>query len=77
MLELEKINHIKTPVKTLQANYELLDHLCKTLDPYQDLGEEQKNILASFNIRCWENPFQLTNEILQALMNLEEQINNE
>ena len=77
MLETNNILHTKNSLSKLQTQYEQLNHLCKTLDPYQSLNEAQKNLLASFDIRCWENPFQLTNEILQALMNLEEQINHE
>lgn len=61
----------------LQDDYNRLNQICATLDPYQELSERDKESLAQFDIRCWENPFQLTNEILKRLLELEEKISHE
>ncbi len=58
----------------LLEEYRRLSKLCLELDPYQPLTEAQKDELAYFDIRCWDNPFALTNEMLQKLMELEEQL---
>lgn len=59
----------------LQEEYQALVQLSATIDPYKGLTEKERDTLAQLNIRCWDNPFNLTNEILQKMMELEEKIN--
>lgn len=72
-----KNNKIHKTKVHLQNDYDRLNKICAALDPYQELTDKQKENLAQFEIRCWENPFQLTNEILTKLLEIEEQLRHE
>ena len=76
MLDIEQLTNKKIDFPQDQKQqYALLSQFCKELDPYRPLTTSELEILEFFNIQYTENPFELTNALLQKLMELEESLN--
>jgi hypothetical protein len=48
---------------------DILQKLCKELDPFSPIPEESRKILENFGIKNFSNPFLLTKELLLLLEN--------
>lgn len=61
-------------ISQLKSRAQLLRELCENLDPYSPLTREERNLLESLGVYDYEDPFQLTNELIMRMEDTLEEI---
>lgn len=61
-------------ISQLKSRAQLLRELCENLDPYAPLTKEERDLLESLGVYNYEDPFQLTNELIMKMEDTLEEI---
>jgi len=61
-------------IAQLKSRAQLLRELCENLDPYSPLTNEERDLLESLGVYNYEDPFQLTNELIMKMEDTLEEI---
>ena len=61
-------------ISQLKSRAQTLRRLCEDLDPYSPLTKEEKGLLESLGVFDYNDPFQLTNELIMRMEDTLEEI---
>lgn len=61
-------------ISQLKSRAQLLRQLCEDLDPYSPLTKEERDLLESLGVYNYNDPFQLTNELIMRMEDTLEEI---
>lgn len=61
-------------ISQLKSRAQTLRRLCEDLDPYSPLSKEEQELLESLGVYSYNDPFQLTNELIMKMEDTLEEI---